>query len=278
MKKILAAFDGYKYSPATASYAEEFAQMAKSYLVGVFLDEFIYRTYNVGSIYKKYKNPEAVIKKLDAKDKMKRDEAVAKFEKGCTNAKISFSVHRNKSIALQELKHESIFADLLIINKNETFNHYAEKLPTRFIQDLLANAQCPILITPVAYKPISKIVLLYDGSPSSVYAVKMFAYTFNDINLPVEVFTVNEPLIGSHVPDNKLMKEFIKRHFPNAHYVVARGHAETEIQRYLHGHKENLMVIMGAYRRSEVSRWFKSSMADTLMKDFEFPLFIAHYK
>jgi hypothetical protein len=47
---------------------------------------------------------------------------------------------------------------------------------------------------------------------------------------------------------------------------------------HLRNHKENELVILGAYRRSELSRWFKTSMADTLMKELDTPLFIAHNK
>lgn len=39
-----------------------------------------------------------------------------------------------------------------------------------------------------------------------------------------------------------------------------------------------MLVVLGAYRRNELSRWFKTSMADTLMKELDTPLFIAHNK
>jgi hypothetical protein len=42
--------------------------------------------------------------------------------------------------------------------------------------------------------------------------------------------------------------------------------------------KQNTLVVLGAYRRSMVSRWFKASMADLLIKKTQLPLFIAHYK
>lgn len=74
------------------------------------------------------------------------------------------------------------------------------------------------------------------------------------------------------------MREFIKRHFPKAKYIVAKGQAEEQILGHLRYHKGNEMVVLGAYRRSEISRWFKTSMADTLMQELDTPLFIAHNK
>ena len=277
MKKFLAVFDGYKMSKSTLDYAIQMAQVTKAHLVGVFLDEFIYRTYSVTKIIKTYEDYDSVIKKLDAKDKVKRDNAAIQFQKACEKAKITFSIHRDKSIALQELKHESMFADLIIINEYETFTKYKEQLPTRFIKDLLGDVQCPVLVVPNAFKQVDKIVLLYDGGPSALYAVKMFSYLFGNFqDLPVEVYTVNDRMENLRLPDNKLMREFIKSHFPKATYTVAKGNAEEQILGYLCNRKENELVVLGAYRRSELSRWFKTSMADILMRELYTPLFIAH--
>ena len=277
MKKFVAVFDGYKLSESTLAYAQELTVAADAHLVGVFLDEFIYRTYNVRKIYKTYEKPEEVIKQLDGKDKMKRDEAVLQFQKSCEKAKIRFSIHRGKNIALQELKLESMFADMIFISEHETFNRYKQKSPTRFMKELLADVQCPVLVVPANYKPIDKIVLLYDGGPSSVYAVKMFSYLLNQFKgVPVEVFTVKSAFMDTlHLPDNKLMRELIKRHFPTATYTVVKGDPEEQIAAWLQNHKANELVVLGAYRRSELSRWFKTSMADILMRDLNTPLFIA---
>ena len=279
MKKFLAVFDGYKMSKSTMEYAIQLTQAANAHLVGVFLDEFIYRRYSVYKVVTTYKNYEAVMKQLDAKDKKKRDQAVQQFQIACGKVNIHFSINRDTSTAIQELKHESMFADLIILNEYETFTKYKEQLPTRFIKDLLGDVQCPVLVVPNVFKQVDKIVLLYDGRPSALYALKMFSYLFGNFqDLPVEVYTVNDRMDNHRLPDNKLMREFIKNHFPKATYTIAQGYAEEQILGYLRNHKENELVVLGAYRRSELSRWFKISMADILMKELDTPLFIAHNK
>ena len=279
MKKFLAVFDGYKMSKSTLDYAIQLTQTANASLVGVFLDEFIYRSYSAYKVMTTYKDYDKLIKEFDEKDKKKRDAAVLQFQKACEKSKITFSFHRDKSIALQELKHESMFADLIIINEYETFTKYKEEPPTRFMKDLLGDVQCPVLVVPNDFKAVDKIVLLYDGGPSALYAVKMFSYLFGNFqDLPVEVYSVNDRMENLRLPDNKLMKEFIKSHFPKATYTVAKGNAEEQILGYLRNRKENELVVLGAYRRSELSRWFKISMADTLIKELDTPLFIAHNK
>jgi len=90
------------------------------------------------------------------------------------------------------------------------------------------------------------------------------------------VVTVKNNKATLHLPDNKLMKEFMKRHFPKAKYTVIKGTAENEIVTYLKQCSAGSLVVLGAYRRGTVSRWFKESMADILMKEVNLPLFIAH--
>lgn len=277
MKKFVAVFDGFRLSKSTLQYSIQLCQVSDAHLVGVFLDEFGYHSYDAYNVINTEKNYEKVLKQLNIQDAGKRDAAVQQFEKACQQAGINYTVHRDKNIAIQDIKHESLFADMVIINENEAFSRIKEKLPTRFIKELLTDIQCPVLLAPNNFIPINKIELLYDGGPSSLHAIKMFSYLLGNLmNLPVEVLTVKNKNAGTRVPDNKLMKEFIKRHFPKATYIVEKGDAEEVIPAYLKNHKANELVVLGAYQRNEVSRWFRQSMADILMKQLDTPLFVAH--
>lgn len=276
-RKVLAVFDGLKLSKSTMNYAIEFAKQANAFLVGIFLDDAMYRSYNLYQVMKSEGDIEASMERLDEKDKAKRDKAVLEFQKACDVAGISYTFHRNTGIAIEELKQESIFADLMVINDNETFNRFSENRPTRFLKELLPDVQCPVLVVPDTFRSPESITFLYDGGPSSVFAIKMFSYLFGEVTqTPVKIFSVKGQGAGTHLPNNKLMREFIRKHFPKAEYIVVKGNPEEQILGYFRGKKQNTMIVLGAYRRSEISRWFKASMADVLMKELDLPLFIAH--
>jgi nucleotide-binding universal stress UspA family protein len=278
MKKILTVLDGFDLSKSTIEYAIQVSKFVDAQLIGVFLEEFTYHTYSVYEVLSNAANADKELKKLNEKDQQKRDDAVLLFTQICEEASINYAVHRNKNIAIQELKHESMFADLIIMNEYETFTRFNEVPPTRFMKELLADVQCPVLVVPKKFKPIDKVIMLYDGGPSSIFAIKMFSYLFGDMDqFPVEVFTVRTKKQASiQVPDKKLMKEFIRQHFPKARFVIKKGNPEELIIDHLKNLKENELVVLGAYRRSELSRWFKTSMADLLMEKLDTPLFIAH--
>ena len=279
MKKFIVAIDGLNYSTGAADYATRLSGEADAHLVGVFLDDFTYHSYKIYNLVGD--ELEDIMRRrisLEAQDEARRSQATEYFEEDCRKAGINHSIHHDRNVALQELLHESIYADLLIIDKKETLTHYKEEEPTRFVKALLADVQCPVLVVPHKYLPVKEVILLYDGSPSSVHAIRTFSSVFSALNVPVEVLTIRKNGEHQHVPDNRLMKEFMKRHYPNAAYKVFNGDPSTEIVRYLRHDHENAIVVLGAYQRSAVSRWFKPSMADILMKQLEIPLFIAHNK
>jgi nucleotide-binding universal stress UspA family protein len=279
MNKVIAAIDGLKYSHSTAEYASWFAKQLNAHLVGVLLDDFTYHSYKIYDLVTAEGVSEAQIASYEKKDEEIRKQSTEMFEDICRASGLNYSIHHDRNIAFRELIHESIYADLLIIDRKETLTHYEEKIPTRFIRDLLAEAQCPVIVAPTHFKPIDKIVLLYDGDPSSVYAIRAFSYLFPSIrDMEIEVVTVKGVKQSSHVPDNRLMKEFMKRHYPDAVYTVLKGAPETEIVHYINGQEVNALIVLGAYSRGMISRMFRESMADVLMEELNMPLFITHNK
>ena len=278
MKKITAAFDGLKFSESTLQYAIDIATDTESLLVGVFLDDFTYHSYKLTDMVGEEGVSAFKVKSLIEKDTETRRKAVMTFEDTCTRAQLKHIVHHDKSIALQELIKETIYSDLLIIGAKETLTHHDEELPTRFIRDLLAEVQCPVLIVPAAYQKIERIILLYDGDPSSVYAAKMLSYMLPELKaLPTEIVSVKVEQNQNSFPQEHLIHEFITCHYPEAKFNLLEGMPETEIIEYLEK-KQNALVVLGSYRRSMVSRWFKPSMADLIIKKTRNPLFSAHYK
>jgi nucleotide-binding universal stress UspA family protein len=280
MKKFIAAFDGLSFSESTMSYAIFLAKHCEAHLVGVFLEDFTRHSYSMADITAyEGSNLDRHMQELNEKDREERDKSISIFEQACQSGGIHYSVHRDRNIAIHELLHESIYADLLIISASESLTRYEEPAPSRFVRSLLNDVQCPVVVVPAVYKSIDKIILLYDGEPSSVHAVRMFSYLFEPIkHFDTEVISVKSAPASLHLPDNRLIREFIKRHYPKAEYVVLKGLAEDEIIRYLLLQKQHPMIVLGAYQRSRFSRLFRPSMADHLLLHLKMPLFIAHNK
>ena len=277
MKKIIAAFDGLRFSESTLDYSVYFAKQYNAHIVGVFLQESTRVGYAVyATIVQDAAPGRTIFDEIELADRKATEEAIARFEEGCRNAKVNYSIHRDKKSAFDELMHETIFADLLIIDAWETFSYIESGLPGWFIKNILHHVHCPVLVVPKKFYPIQKLVLLYDGSPSSVHAIRMFNYVIPEMNrLESKLVSASEDDSSMHLPDNKLLKEWMKRHFPEVAYQVLKGYAR-DIIAMLKAEEPGVLVVAGAYHRSNLSMWFHKSLADLLIKEVKVPLFIAH--
>ena len=277
MKKIIAALDGLKFSSTTCDIAISIARNTNAFLTGVFLDDFTYTSYRLHELVAKEGATDKELKLMEEKDISRRNLSTAAFETACRAAGVHYNIHHDKKIAIQELLHESVYADMLVIGNYETFTHYEENAPTHFIRELLPGVHCPVLLVPNQQTPIEKIVLLYDGGMASVHAIKMFMYLLPLFkHLPAEVIAVKGLYDDFHMPDNRLIKEYLKRHLPELVFTVLKGDPSVAITEHLKRENKNTLVVMGAYARGTVSRWIKPSLADILMLETKFPLFIAH--
>jgi hypothetical protein len=277
MKKIIAAFDGLRFSESTLQYAIWLAQQQPTQITAVFLTESNRLGYELyETIVEQSIGGKEVVEQIDKADAAVMAESIHRFETACREAKIHYSVHRDNKMALTELLQESVFADALIIEAEETFSYLESNLPGSFIKHLLHKAECPLVVLPRKFTPIHKFVFLYDGHPSSVFAMKMFSYTMPKIpNAEVEIIFAKESNETLHLPHNKLIREWAKTHFPGAIIKVLKG-GEDGLAKILSKEDPGIMVIAGAYDRSTASMIFHGSLADKLMNVTDAPLFIAH--
>ncbi len=278
MKHFLAVFDGYNVSDSTLDYVVHFSKSSGAHLTGMFLDVSSRLRHNLSNLIKKEYHSDELIDVLDQQDRRMSAAAASKFQQACLASDVGFSIIRDENQSLHELQRTADFADLLFINENQTLAGSGADSPSDFVKELLAHVHCPVLVIPLTFSPIRKLVFLYDGSPASVHAIKMFYYLFENFKeFPVTVFTVNEDeSMHTELGEDRLMQNFMASRFTNLSYTSANGIPATEIRRYFEKNEANTLVVLGAYQRSKISRMLKRSLADELIINFDMPLFIAH--
>lgn len=278
MKKISAVFDGLKFSESTLAYAIALARRSKALLTGVFLESFLYHSYELQDVIGRHGLSAVKMKHQLEKDKAARAGSIHTFERACTAAPIRFQVQRDPGLAILEVLKESVYSDLLLISAEDTFSQFPDKLPSQLLRELLEETQCPVIVVPKVYREIKQVILLYDGKPASVHAIKMFNYLMPWLaNKATEVVTVSDTSEAAAPTGELRLKEFISCHYPAASYTLLNGDPEEELTTYLASRSKNCLVVLGAYQRGRVSRWFRPSMADRLLKQVDLPLFIAHH-
>ena len=277
MKKILIMLDGTKFSAGAFEFARQLNELQPILLVGIFLPQLRYAClWNCaaamsGPLYL----PEAAQQKIDLEEKQVVEENLADFERLCLKNNISFRVHNDVyDFSLAELRKETRFADLLIIS-DESFLEDFNTNSSESIKKVYHNAECPVLVVPEKFEFPKKNIIAYDGSESSVFALKQFCSLFpelcNNETVLLHLKAGDEP----GIPDQEYVEELASQHYKNLTLQKLRVTPGKYFDLWLE--KENKpILITGSYGRSLLSQVFKKSFVSDIIPGHRFPVFIAH--
>jgi nucleotide-binding universal stress UspA family protein len=274
--KILAVFDGTKYSEGASKYAIEIAKATNSMLVGIFVQDMRYLNFTYAYAWDQPFIDFTAIESSQKSEKQNIDGNIRQFHENCNAKGIKHKVHLDKGVPLQEVLRESIFADLIVVDSDTSFFSLGDAAPNPFLKDLLVDSHCPVLIVPHQYTYFDSATICYDGSPSSVYATKAFSYLFPELgDMVITIVSVNEKS-GNHIKDGTNLKDLLNAHFNNVDYEVLHGNPEEELLKYLKNKAGNSIVVMGSYGRNAISRLLHQSVSNRVIKELNVPVFIAH--
>jgi nucleotide-binding universal stress UspA family protein len=163
----------------------------------------------------------------------------------------------------------SRFSDLIIADPRADADDYS-------LQELLANAHCPAMLVSKDTRPPEKVFLAYDGSSSSMYAIKMFSYILAEYkDLSAQFFQISSG-DAVDIPHMDEIKTWASKHFSNIKFELIPGNTRKELVDFIIQDSEKAIVVMGSYGGSSISRAFHTSMAESLINDTKASLFITH--
>ena len=276
MEKILLAIDATNPDKNSLEFACYLGRLTKSKITGVFLENLAAEERPVLKQVHEMASPGADEKLDEHKAEVELVEKnIAFFKEGCVNREVNYRLHRDRGVPAHELIEESRFADVLVVDAETSFNKRYEGAPTQLVKDILKKAECPVIIAPESFEAIDEVIFTYDGSSSSVFAIKMFTYLFPQLHdKKASIIRVSEAGVWQD-PDKYKFREWLKEHYTDLHFEVLKGDTETELFEHLFKRK-NMFLVMGAYGRNALSQFFKRSHADLLIKTVTQPIFIAH--
>lgn len=260
MEKILVPFNSLVYTPVALDFASYLARLTGSGITGLFLD---------GAAQAADKDAVAKYDQLVA-------ETTRLFRDGCEARSVCHSEKRLPGSPAGEVIIESRYADLIVMDATTSMDDTPEETPTVFVRNVLAKAECPSIIAPPHFEQIDEIIFMYNGSRSSVFAARQFAYMFPQLDdRPVSVVEVSN---GHTIPerDRNGMKNWVKEHYSSIGFTTIEGDPDAALLAYLLPRK-NALVITGAYGRNALSRFFHRSTAEMLIKIMSHAFFVAHY-
>lgn len=277
MKKILLAINALDPDKNSLEFACYLGRLTNSSITGIFLENYG----NEEIVKPVFKYIYSVEQENDyPQDQHSRTELIEKniasYKEASVNRGVNFNFHRDKGVPVQELIIESRYADILVVDPATSFNKTFEGTPTDFIKNVLKNTECPVIVAPEGFEAIDEIIFTYDGSACSVFAIKQFTYIFPQLHdKKINVVHINDTGEWNDVNRFKL-KEHLKNYYYDLNFEVLKGNIYNNLIEYVFK-KKNTFLVMGAYGRNSLSRFFKPSRADLIIKTIPQPIFISHF-
>ena len=187
---------------------------------------------------------------------------IALFEDECEAEGVTYKIEID--IPLEQLIDETLDTDLVITSTKADF-----------LEALLPHLHCPAYLVSESEVP-AKIVLLYDGSDSCSHAIKMFISYFPEWKgFPTSVVSINTSK-KEQKEIELYTKNELQARFENLTIQSLQGNKEKELIAFLEQDEIPTLVVMGAFGRNAVSRFFNESLANTVIENTGCNLFIAH--
>lgn len=278
MEKILMAFDSGDPGRDSLTFGIYLSRLTHSKLTGIFLEN---QPEDQRPVVKNMYEGTYVGLEVDERStawqaKMQRiEQGIEQFRSFYANHGIGTAVHRDKGVPVKELITETRYADLLVVDPETSCRKEWDNLPTAFVEEMLANAECPVVIAPCSFEGIEEIVFVWDGSGSAAFAIKLFTYLFPQLGDKKATIVYVKDSEERIISDKLNMQEWLEHHYSVIQWEELSGEVDTALFGYLLK-KRKVFIVFGAYGRNVVSRFFRHSHAEKVIKTVTQPIFITH--
>jgi len=147
--------------------------------------------------------------------------------------------------------------------------------PNSFLQEALHASECPVMIVPEDFVPFQHLMIAYDGSKESMYAMKEFCHVLPQYtDLPTEFVYIKEEN-SQEIPDIDNLKSYSRLHFTSMNFSKLHFKAANYFTNWI-GEKQHVLMVCGSFGRSSFSYVTRRSFAERIIHDHKMPVFIAH--
>jgi len=275
MKKIIIALDGEHFPKGAFEFAKYINTLNEILLAGVFLSPV---DYSRVMAYTNTGEGVAVLPQwlMKGDDEPIINSNIRDFEAACTLAGLHYRVHKdNDFMALSTLVEETRYADVLLVSSDLFYKNIDSGQPNFYLEEVLKRAECPVMLIPENFKVPEQVILSYDGSESSAFAIKQFAYLFPELaSKETKLVFVSEDG-ADELPGYIMLTELLGRHFPELQIQNLPMKSKHFFVDWLEV-QPNGYVVMGAFSRSALSTLLRKSFARDVIQNIKMPIFISH--
>ena len=273
MERILIVMDAEKPAMHVVNFACKLASVMRWGLTAVLVDNIYKDNQPLATDIHGTHSFEAEVKPMVVAD---TEQTVRLIRDRCKKDHISVEISVTGGEPITEVLFNSKFADLLVLDPALDFYGNGDSIPSHFAAEILRFSECPVLLAPLQEAGINEIDFCYNGSASSVFAIKQFTYLFPAFcDKNVFLIEVKETAQKLERTERRMM-EWLRVHYNEAEYVQLQGDPGNALFDYFFM-KTNRLIVLGSYGRNLLSQLFKQSTAEKLIRMIDLPIFITHH-
>jgi hypothetical protein len=199
-----------------------------------------------------------------------------KVERACEDMGIPCKMHLDlEDFALPCLRKESRYADLMLLDSRHFFEERDSGQPNAWMKDTLHRSECPVLLLPGKTTLPGEVILTYDGSAESVFAIKEFAHLFPEFHTVQTTLVYINDETDARIPEESSIRELGRLHFKKFRVLNLRMKSTEFFDNWV-GMMTNPWLVTGSFGRSALSQLFRGSFSDALIRRHQVPVFVAH--
>lgn len=198
----------------------------------------------------------------------------AVFAEMCEKAHLQYNIHQHDDFDIAEVQRETGFADAMFMSSEVFFHHFENAQPNRYTKMILHHAKCPVVLVPEEFTMPEKIILSYDGSEESIYAIKQFACLFPEwCDKDAQLVYANNK--GEDIPHDEYIKELAGAHFSRLTFSKLPFDGAKYFSTWI-SEEKNSILVSGSFTRPGISSYLKQSFITGVVANHQIPVFIAH--
>jgi nucleotide-binding universal stress UspA family protein len=161
-------------------------------------------------------------------------------------------------------------ADIVVVGKRGEAADFAKLHLGSNLERVVRACTKPVFVASRAFKPIARVLIAYDGGPSSMRAVGHVARSALFKDLPCQLL-----MVGSDTTKNRLSLDNAAATLKASGYTVeaaiVQGHTESVIAQAVEANGVGLLV-MGAYGHSRIRSLIIGSTTTAMVRECKIPV------
>lgn len=277
IKSILVALDGSQHAQAGSDYAIWLAERLQATVIGLHVVDVV-SIEGSGSFLHDISGSLGFEPYLDFSSKMR--EALQErgrtlldsFVEAAREHGVRADTHLATGIVANEVCELARTADVVVVGHRGVNEKFSTGLLGGTTESVTRKCPKPVLVTPMEFRPITRLMLAYDGSPRAASAMHEAAELASALGLPLAVLHVGKDEGVAH----KVLEEarrYLATYRIEPECLMRSGYANETILDVMAEGAYDLLII-GAYGHSRIIEMVLGSTTEYVLRNSSAPVFL----